>query len=54
MGTPPSVVAKTGFSVSLAIMLSYRAVLGTGAQSVTVNRDTQRSDYLDKYKVIRQ
>ena len=54
VGTPPSVVVGTGSSASSAMSLSYRAVRGTGAQSVTADRDTRRSDGLDEYKAVRQ
>ena len=36
------------------MLLSYQVVLGTGAQSVTADRDTRRSDDLDEYKAVRQ
>ena len=36
------------------IILSNPAVLGSGAQSVTVNRDARRSNGSDKYKGVRQ
>ena len=43
-----------GFSSS-AIALLYLAVLGTGAQSVTADRDVRRSNKgSDKYKKVRQ
>ena len=37
-----------------AIPLSNPIILGTGAQSVTADRDTQRSDDSNKYKGVRQ
>ena len=51
---------ETGVSVLFgavflsAIMLLYLATLRSGAQSVTVDRDTQRSDSTDKCKGVRQ
>ena len=36
------------------MLLSYPAVLGTGAQSVTADRDTWRSDDSNKYKEVQQ
>ena len=54
MGAPLSIIIIMGFSSSSAIILLYLAVLGTGAQNITVNRDTRRSNYLDKYKGVRQ
>ena len=36
------------------MLLSNPAVLSSGAQSVTANRDTRRSDSSDKYKEVRQ
>ena len=38
----------------LAIMLLYLAILYSGAQSVTAERNTRRSDGSDKYKGVRQ
>ena len=37
----------------LAIMLLYLAVLSTGAQSVTADRNIRYSDGLDEYKGVR-
>ena len=37
-----------------AMLLSNPFVLGTGAQSVTVNRDIRRSDISNKYEGVRQ
>ena len=34
----------------LAMLLLNPVILGTGAQSVTVNRNIQRSNSLNKYK----
>ena len=50
VGTPPFITMGPGFSFLSAIMLSYLAILGTGAQSVTVNRNTWHSDTSDEYK----
>ena len=46
---------KMGLGISLlAIALSYPVVPGTGAQSVTVDRDTRHSDYSNKDEGVRQ
>ena len=37
-----------------AILLLNLVILGTGAQSVTANRDIRRSDDLNKYEGVRQ
>ena len=37
-----------------AILLLNLVILGTGAQSVTVNRDARRSDGSNKYEGVRQ
>ena len=36
------------------MLLSNLVVLGTGAQSVTADKDTRRSDNLNKYEGVRQ
>ena len=54
MGTPSFTIIGMGFSPLLAITLLYLAILGTGAQSVTANRDTWRSDGSDEYKGVQQ
>ena len=41
-------------SPQLNMLLSYQIVLGTGAQSVTADRDTRRSDNSNKDKAVRQ
>ena len=40
--------------LSSAIALSNLVILGTGTQSVTADRDTRHSNYLNKYKGVRQ
>ena len=47
--SPLFIITGVGFSLS-AILLLYLAVLGTGAQSITANRDTRRSDGSNEYK----
>ena len=42
----PSAIAGIGFS-SLAMLLLYLAILRRGAQSVTADRSTRRSDDSD-------
>ena len=50
MGTPLSlIIAGIGVPL-LAIILLYPAILRSGAQSVTVDRDTRRSNNSNKYK----
>ena len=46
-------VMGVGFSL-LVMMLLYLAVLGTGAQSVTADRDIRRSNSSNGYKGVRQ
>ena len=48
-----SSTAEAGLPPS-AIALSYQVVLGTGAQSVTADRDTRRSDCSDENEAVRQ
>ena len=43
------ITAGIGFS-SLAITLLYLAVLGTGVQIITADRNTRYSDSSDEYK----
>ena len=43
------IIAGVGFPLSV-ILLLYPAILRSGAQSVTVDRDTHYSNVLDKYK----
>ena len=45
------IIAGVGFSF-LAIMLSYLAVLCSGAQSVTTDQDTRYSNSSNKYKKV--
>ena len=47
------IVTGVGFS-SLAMLLLYPAILCSGAQSVTADRDVRRSDGSDKYEGVRQ
>ena len=49
VGTPSFIIVIMKFSSS-AIILSYLAVLRSGAQSVTADRDTRRSNNSGKYK----
>ena len=54
VGTPPSpVIAGVEFSSS-AIILLYPAVLRSGAQSVTADRNTRRNNGSNQYKGVRQ
>ena len=41
-------------SPPLVIILLYPIILGTGAQSVTADRNTRHSDCLDEYKEVGQ
>ena len=50
VGNPPFPPGTWVVSSSSAIALSNLIVQGTGAQSVTADRDTRRSDGTDKYK----
>ena len=52
MGTTVSVLSGTVF-LSVIVLL-YLVALGTGAQSVTTDRDARRSDGSNKYKGVRQ
>ena len=47
------IVAGIGFFSSV-ILLLYLVILCSGAQSVTADRDTRRSDGSNKYKGVRQ
>ena len=49
----PIFIATVGFSLLLVIMLLYPVALGTGAQSVTADRDTRRSDGSNERKGVR-
>ena len=42
-----------GVVFSSVIILSYLIALGTGAQSVTADRDTRRSNGSNKYEGVR-
>ena len=54
VGTPSlPILTGVGFS-SLVIILSYLAILCSGAQSVTADRNTRYSDSSNKYKGVRQ
>ena len=51
---PPFFTGTWVVSSSSAITLLYPATLRSGAQSVTADRDTGRSDGTDKRKEVRQ
>ena len=51
VGTAAPSVIMFGAACSLLVMvLLYSAILYSGAQSVTADRDARRSDGLNKYK----
>ena len=52
MGTPLFIIISTGSSTLLVIVLSYRAILGMGAQSITADRNTRRSNGSNEYKAV--
>ena len=51
MRTSSSFIIGIGFSL-LAIVLSYLVILRNGAQSITADRDTWRSNSSDEYKKV--
>ena len=53
-GPPPTTKISLEISSSSAIILLYLVILGTGAQSVTANRNTRYSNSLDEYKGVQQ
>ena len=55
MGGPASFLKiNLGISSPLAITLLYLIIFGTGAQSITADRNTRRSNYSNEYKEVRQ
>ena len=52
MGTTTFILLGTVFL--LAIALSYLVMLGTGAQSITADRDTRRSNSMNNGEEVRQ